>query len=230
MVAIRNADAAAAPVTVRSLSRSYGGAPVLEGLDLDVAAGEILAIMGRSGSGKSTLLNLIGALDSPDGGTVMHAGTDLAGMSDSARTRFRRESLGFVFQFFNLIPTLSARDNIALPLALNDWTPADTDGRVDELLGALDIAGVAPRFPDQLSGGEQQRVAIARAVAHRPGIIIADEPTGNLDDESARHTLDMLRRICRDTPATLLIATHSTEAAEIADRVLYLRDGRLVDD
>lgn len=222
--------AVAATIAARALSKRYGGPPVLDQVDLSIAAGEIVAIMGRSGSGKSTLLKLIGALDVPDSGSVNVDGQQLADLTEDGRTRFRRARLGYVFQFFNLIPTLTVEENVSLPLMLNRCKAETARQRVDELLGALDLQGRGSRFPDELSGGEQQRVAIARALSHRPGVIIADEPTGNLDGESAATTLELLERACRATPATLIIATHSVEAAGIADRVLHLRNGRLQDD
>jgi putative ABC transport system ATP-binding protein len=218
---------AATAITVTGLTKGYGGPAILDSVDMDVPAGDIVAIMGRSGSGKSTLLKLIGGLDTPDAGRVLHDGVDLSSMREEQRTRFRRESLGFVFQFFNLIPTLTVGENVALPLALNGWATGATNERVDALLESLDLADVSRKLPDQLSGGEQQRVAIARALAHRPGVIVADEPTGNLDNETAEHTLELLRSVCKETPATVIMATHSVEAAQIADRVMHLRNGRI---
>ncbi len=220
----------ATAISVRSLSKSYGGPPVLDDLDLEVTAGEIVAIMGRSGSGKTTLLKLVGALDSPDSGQILHGGVDLATLDERERTRFRRRSLGFVFQFFNLIPTLTVLENITLPLALNGWRRGDMDDRARAFAGELALGDLQSKFPDQLSGGEQQRVAIARALVHEPGIIVADEPTGNLDSETAARTLALLRAACRQSPATLIMATHSDEAAAIADRVLHMRDGRISRD
>jgi putative ABC transport system ATP-binding protein len=220
----------AAAVFISALRKGYGGPPVIDSLDLRIAAGEIVAIMGRSGSGKSTLLKLIGALDTPDSGTVTHDGIDITTLDDAALTRFRRSRLGFVFQFFNLIPTLSARENIALPLALNGLRGAPARERVEELLAVLGLDGTGARMPDELSGGEQQRVAIARALAHRPGVIIADEPTGNLDSATAEQTLALLQSACRATPATLIMATHSRDAAAIADRTVRIRDGHILPD
>jgi len=220
----------AASVSVRGLTKSYGGPPVLEDLDLTVAAGEIVAVMGRSGSGKSTLLKLAGALDTPDAGIVEHDGRDLSSLTDHERTMFRRRSLGFVFQFFNLIPTLNAEENVTLPLTLNGWRPEQAAKRVSVLFEQLELRGTNSKMPDQLSGGEQQRVAIARALAHRPSVIIADEPTGNLDDDTAAQTLELLRSIAASTPATLLMATHSDEAARFAGRIVRLRNGRITAD
>lgn len=218
---------AADTVVATDLSKSYGGPPVLEHASLSIGAGEILVIMGRSGSGKSTLLKLIGGLDTPDSGSVLHERIDLAQMSEDERTLFRRRSLGFVFQFFNLIPTLTVKENVTLPLALNAVPAGESARRVGDLLDELGLGKLGSRLPDELSGGEQQRVAIARALVHEPRLVVADEPTGNLDAETASHTLSTLRASCRDRSTTLLMATHSHEAASIADRVLRLRGGRL---
>jgi putative ABC transport system ATP-binding protein len=214
-------------IELRKVRKSYGERNVLDGADLVVGRGEILAIMGRSGSGKSTLLKLVGGIDIPDDGAVLHGGRDMNLMNDRERTRFRRQSLGFVFQFFNLIPTLTVSENIGLPLALNGFRGAAASGRIQELLDDLGLTECADRFPDELSGGEQQRVAIARALAHKPGLIIADEPTGNLDSETADQVSRLLRDTCRRAGTTLIVATHSTEAASIADRVVRIRSGHI---
>jgi len=212
----------------RGLSRIYHGASqrpgILRHLDLDLNAGEIVAVVGRSGSGKTTLLNLIGAMDRPDSGTLEFQGQDMTRWDDSARTAFRRARLGFVFQAFNLLPTLTVGENIALPLELNGLPGA---ARVAELLAGLDIAALADRFPDQISGGEQQRTAIARAIAHQPLLIIADEPTGNLDRDTGREVIALFEHSVRSVGAALLMATHSDEMLGHADRVLELRDGAL---
>ena len=212
----------------RGLSRSYAAAEhrpgILRALDLDLDAGEIVAVVGRSGSGKTTLLNLIGAMDRADAGTLHFKGEDMSGWDDRARTDFRRARLGFVFQAFNLLPTLTVRENIALPLELNGL-PAEA--RVVELMASLGIVALAERFPDQISGGEQQRTAIARALAHRPPLIIADEPTGNLDRDTGSEVIALFEQSVRAAGATLLMATHSEEMLGHADRVLELRDGAL---
>ncbi len=212
----------------RNLGRHYAAAreraAILSHLNLELAAGEIVAVVGRSGSGKTTLLNLIGAMDRPDSGHLEFEGEDMSGWNDAARTAFRRARLGFVFQAFNLLPTLTVRENIALPLELNGLPQA---ARVAELLNALSIAALADRFPDQISGGEQQRTAIARAIAHRPRLIIADEPTGNLDRDTGREVIALFERCVRAAGATLLMATHSDEMLGHADRVLELRNGAL---
>lgn len=212
----------------RGLARTYAAGErrpgILRELDLDLYAGEIVAVVGRSGSGKTTLLNLIGAMDRPDSGTLSFEGEDMTRWDASARTAFRRARLGFVFQAFNLLPTLTVRENISLPLELNHLP---SEARVRELLADLSIDALADRFPDQISGGEQQRTAIARAIAHRPRLIIADEPTGNLDRETGREVIELFERSVRAAGATLLMATHSEEMLGHADRVLELRDGAL---
>jgi putative ABC transport system ATP-binding protein len=204
-----------------------GAQAVLDRASARIAPGEFVAIIGRSGSGKSTLLKLIGALDVPDSGSIRHGEHELAAMSERELTAFRRRELGFVFQFFNLVPTLSVSENIELPLALNRRPRAVAALRAAELLAALGLEHCARRLPDQLSGGEQQRVAIARALAHAPSLVIADEPTGNLDADTADEVLDLLVSSCRAQAASLIIATHSREAAARADRVLRIVGGRL---
>lgn len=210
--------------SARGVARGFAGQTVLQHLDLDVSRGEIVAVLGRSGSGKTTLLNLLGAMDRPDDGRLLFEGRDMAAWSDAERTRFRRQRLGFVFQAFNLLPGLTVRENVTLPLELNGLPGG---ARVDELLDALGIAALAERFPDEISGGEQQRTAIARAVAHGPALIIADEPTGNLDFDTGRRVLALFERCAREAGAALLMATHSEEMSRGADRVLELRDGAL---
>jgi putative ABC transport system ATP-binding protein len=214
-------------IELRGVSKGYSGQPVLEAADLRVRRGQAIVIRGRSGSGKSTLLKLIGGLDTPDSGAILHSGRDLAQMNDQERTLFRRRSLGFVFQFFNLIPTLTVAENIRLPLALNRFADEDASDRVVTLLHELELDGRAQRYPEELSGGEQQRVAIARALAHRPDLIIADEPTGNLDLETATLVIALLERVCRESSTTLVVATHSGEVASIADCMLQIRDRQL---
>ena len=212
----------------RGLTRGYrgsgGGHAVIRALDLDLAAGEIVAVVGRSGSGKTTLLNLVGAMDRADAGRLEFQGEDMGAWNDAARTAFRRARLGFVFQAFNLLPTLTVAENIGLALELNGLPLAP---RVAELLAGLGLAHLATRFPDQISGGEQQRTAIARALAHRPPLIIADEPTGNLDRDTGREVIALFEAAVRAAGATLLMATHSEEMLGRCDRVLELRDGAL---
>jgi len=216
-----------AGIEIRSLKKSYGLQTVLDDATCDIARGEFLAVIGRSGSGKSTLLKLIGGLISPDSGSIRHADHELAAMSEAELTRFRRRELGFVFQFFNLVPTLTVTENIRLPLALNRVEPARANERIAGLLDRLGLVDCASRLPDELSGGEQQRVAIARALAHQPGLVITDEPTGNLDIETAEEVLGLLIESCREHNATLIMATHSRQAADRADRVLGIVNGRI---
>lgn len=216
-------------IQLRALSRRFREGErehlVLDSVDADFLRGETVALRGRSGSGKSTLLNLIGGIDSPDSGTVSVAGVDLTGLTERDRTLFRRRHIGFVYQAFNLVPTLNVADNIRLVLELNK-SPR-VDARIAELLDAVDLADRADSFPDVLSGGEQQRVAIARALSHRPSVLLADEPTGNLDDNTAESVLALLEQLVRSAGSTMLIATHSTRVAAFCDRVLELHSGKL---
>jgi putative ABC transport system ATP-binding protein len=210
-------------IDLKDVSKGYGQQTVLAHAWLMVPRGELVAIVGRSGSGKSTLLRLVGGLESPDGGTVCVDGLDLGAMTETARALVRRTTLGFVFQFFNLIPTLTVIENVELPLALNGAGRGVARERCLELLSELGLANCADRFPEELSGGEQQRVAIARAVVHEPKLVLADEPTGNLDVETAEHVLELLVTTCRSRRATLVMATHSREVAARADRVLTIQ-------
>jgi putative ABC transport system ATP-binding protein len=214
-------------IDLRDVTKSYGNQVVLEHASLAIPRGQFVVVVGRSGSGKSTLLRLIGGLESPDSGVVRVDGRDLGPMTESARAFLRRTTLGFVFQFFNLIPTLTVVENVELPLALTGAPRAAARQRSRELLGELELTPCADRFPDELSGGEQQRVAIARAVVHEPKLVLADEPTGNLDVETASHVLELLQTTCRRRHATLVMATHSREVAGLADRVLIIRSSRI---
>ena len=200
---------------------------VLDGVDLDICRGETVALRGRSGSGKSTLLNLIGGIDAPDAGTVTVAGIELTRLTERERTLFRRKHIGFVYQAFNLVPTLNVADNVRLVLELNKVPGATIGPRINELLEAVGLGNRADSFPDVLSGGEQQRVAIARALCHEPSVLLADEPTGNLDEASATVVLALLDKLVRASGHTMLIATHSTQVASYCDRVLELHNGRL---
>lgn len=201
---------------------------VLDELSASFGNGETVAIRGRSGSGKSTLLNLVSGIDVPDGGSVRVAGRELTALSETDRTLFRRAHIGFVYQAFNLVATLNVFDNVKLVLELNGVDDAEAARRVAELLEATGLAERRGSYPDVLSGGEQQRVAIARALAHRPGLVLADEPTGNLDDRTAGGVLELLDELRRTEGATMIVATHSDAVAASCDRVLELRDGRLV--
>ena len=210
---------------IRNLAKSYAGAagrPVLRGVSLDVAPGEYVAVMGESGVGKSTLLNLIAGLDTPDAGSIELDGTDFTALDDTARTLLRRRSMGFVFQAFHPLPHLSVSQNVALPLALNGFAQQETDARVQHLLDAVGLAERGSSRPRELSGGEQQRVAVARALAHRPRLLLADEPTGNLDQESASHVLRLLREQVTAGGGAGILVTHSAAAAATADRVYVL--------
>jgi putative ABC transport system ATP-binding protein len=197
----------------------------LRGVDFVIRQGEFVAIMGPSGSGKSTLMHLLGGLDTPSDGDVMLGGKPLAHLSDDQLTIVRRRQIGFIFQFFNLLPTLSAAENVALPLLIDGRRIEDYQGRIGELLALVGLADRADHRPDQLSGGEQQRVAIARALVGDPAIVLADEPTGNLDTASGEEILKLLRRACDEKGQTIVMVTHDTHAAEYADRVVRLRDG-----
>lgn len=222
----------AVQIRLTNLSRSFAeGARrqiVLENLNAGFLQGETVALRGRSGSGKSTLLNLISGIDAPDKGDVEVAGQNITKMSERDRTLFRRKQIGFVYQAFNLVPTLTVADNVRLVLELNGVEDAEAGKRVDELLKAVQLSSRAGSFPDVLSGGEQQRVAIARALVHRPSLLLADEPTGNLDDKTAEIILQLLDRLVRRVGGTMIVATHSAKIASYCDRVLELRNGMLV--
>ena len=201
---------------------------MLDAVDLEVAVGETVALIGRSGSGKSTLLNLIGGLEPVREGTVEVFGESLGALDDRARTLLRRHSIGFVHQAFNLIPTLTVGDNVTLPLALAGTPSRERTARLGTLLEAVGLDGRADDHPDTLSGGEQQRVAIARALIHRPPLLLADEPTGNLDAESGRRVLALLSGLVERQDAAMLLVTHSLEVARVADRAFGLSEGALV--
>ena len=219
-------------IRIKDLCRSYqeGGKRhvVLENLNAEFIEGESVALRGRSGSGKSTLLNLISGIDAPDNGEVEVAGLNITNMSEHDRTLFRREHIGFVYQAFNLVSTLSVGDNIRLVLELNGVEEPQAGHRVRELLDVVALADRAESYPDVLSGGEQQRVAIARALVHRPSLLLADEPTGNLDDKTAATVLQLLNRLVRETGGTMIVATHSAKVAYYCDRVLELHNGTLI--
>jgi putative ABC transport system ATP-binding protein len=214
-------------LNVRDVSKCFAaGRPVFSGVSLHVERGEYIAIMGESGSGKSTLLNLIAGLDTPDTGRIEIDGRNMAELDDAARTELRRSTMGFVFQAFHLLPHLSIERNIALPLALNGRRDREADDRVSELLSAVGLIDRRGELPARLSGGEMQRVAVARALVHRPKLVLADEPTGNLDAESAADILELLRsQLKRDAAAGILV-THSSIAASTTDQIYRMtRDG-----
>jgi putative ABC transport system ATP-binding protein len=200
---------------------------VLDALSLRVARGDSVVLMGRSGAGKSTLLNIVSGIDLPTSGRVVIDETDLTGLSETERTLFRRTQIGFVFQSFNLISTLTVVENVLLPLELSGAASADARRRAETVLEHVGLGDRLDSFPDRLSGGEQQRVAVARALAHDPLFVLADEPTGNLDYETGQEVLALLYDLVRDTDTTLLVATHDREALDRADRVLHLRGGVL---
>ncbi len=223
-------------IELQNLTKSYqeGGKnrSVLEGLNLSIKEGEMIVLLGRSGSGKSTLLNLVSGIDKPDDGKVIIGGTNLAELDEKNRTLFRRRNIGFVFQSFNLISTLTAHENVLLPLKLKGATDEETLNKAQHFLENVGLGDRGDSYPDRLSGGEQQRVAIARALAHEPMLILADEPTGNLDYETGQQILDILNNLVRENGRTIILATHDRDICKIADRVLELRGGklRLVED
>ena len=200
---------------------------VLADASAEFAQGEFIALLGRSGSGKSTLLNLVSGIDRPDTGRIWMGGQELTAMSERERTLFRRRNIGFIFQFFNLIPTLSVLENVTLPLELGGAPVRDARRAAEPLLDAVGLLDRAATFPDKLSGGEQQRVAIARALIHDPLLVLADEPTGNLDEGTGGSVLALLDRLTRQAGKNLLMVTHSPESAARADRVFHLREGKL---
>lgn len=202
---------------------------VLNQCNAVVAKGELVAILGKSGSGKSTLLNLISGIDIADTGSIWLGGENLTRLNDRQRTLFRRKNIGFIFQFFNLIPTLTVLENVVLPAELNGSNPEAARKLAMPLLEEVGLLDRLSTFPDRLSGGEQQRVAIARALINDPILLLADEPTGNLDEQTGRHILDLLDCLTRQAGKNMIMVTHSHEAAASADRVLYLRDGQLSD-
>ena len=216
----------------RGLSRTYGSGPTavhaLHEVDLDLPRGRFTAIMGRSGSGKSTLMHCLAGLDQPSAGTVRIAGTTITGLGDDDLTRFRRDHLGFVFQAFNLLPMLTARQNVLLPLELGGRRiDRDVRARLDHVVEVLDLADRLDHRPGELSGGQQQRVAIARALVSEPDLVFADEPTGNLDSETSAEVLGLLRRGVHELGQTVVMVTHELEAAAHADDVVVLADGRV---
>jgi putative ABC transport system ATP-binding protein len=200
----------------------------LRGVNLEIKKGEFVAVMGPSGSGKTTLLNLIGALDKPTKGKVYLDGKDITSMHGRALTKLRRYTIGFVFQFYNLIPVLTAYENIELPLLVAGVSGKERKKRVKELLDLVGLTSRAKHRPDELSGGEQQRVAIARALANRPKLILADEPTGDLDSKTGREVILALRDLCKREGVSVLVITHDPIVAEMADRVLLIRDGQFI--
>lgn len=201
----------------------------LAGVDLTVDEGEFVAVMGPSGSGKSTLLHIVGGLDTPDEGTVMLDGRDLSGLTRKELAAIRRRHIGFVFQFFNLVPVLTVEENVALPAALDGMKESEYAEHLDEIFGLFGISEHRDKLPSQLSGGEQQRVAVARALVNRPAVVLADEPTGNLDRGSGADVMGLLRKLHKEGQ-TIVVVTHDPSVASFAQRVVFMRDGELVDE
>jgi putative ABC transport system ATP-binding protein len=214
---------------LKNVSKSYfeGNSKhfVLNDLKLNVSKGEIIILLGKSGSGKSTLLNIISGIDIPDSGSVLIDGTDITKLSEKERTLVRRNKVGFIFQFFNLIPTLTVKENLLLPLELTGTN--NTEEKINSILSEVGLANRANTYPDKLSGGEQQRIAIARALIHNPDIILADEPTGNLDYETGLQIVDLLDRVVKKKGKTMIMVTHSKDVIGLADKIYSLKEGRL---
>jgi putative ABC transport system ATP-binding protein len=220
-------------ITLTQVSKIFEGkrtAKALENVTLQVNRGELVAIVGPSGSGKSTLLNLIGGLDRPTGGTIAIEGQNLTDLSDDDLTRVRRDKIGFIFQFFNLLPTLNCLENVSLPLHLRHWTRPKIQERARELLHMVQLDHRMDHLPDELSGGERQRVAIARALSVYPPILLADEPTGNLDTATGAEILRLVHDLHERLNSTVLVVTHDAGVADQCERVLKLRDGHIVED
>ena len=218
-------------ITVEDLSRTYRTGHVevhaLKDVSFTVPEGELLAVKGRSGSGKTTLLNVVGGLDSPDGGTVRVAGQDVTAMGERGRMRLRRETVAYIFQSFGLLPVLSAAENVGVPLRIAGVAPREREERVALMLSIVGLADHARQRPGELSGGQQQRVAIARALANSPALLLADEPTGQLDAETGKQIMRLLRAVVRSEGVTALVATHDPALIGIADEVLHLEDGQI---
>jgi putative ABC transport system ATP-binding protein len=219
-------------VALTNVSHAYSSSEsaavqVLDGVSLDIASGDFAVLMGASGSGKSTLLNLIGAVDRPTSGRIVVGDVETSSLDENALTMLRREKIGFIFQFFNLIPTLNVFENIAFPLSLARVPRGEVRRRVAEVLEEIGLPQRATHFPNELSGGEMQRVAIGRAIVHRPALILADEPTGNLDSKNGDVVLELIRRIHQTRETTIVMATHSDRAASCGDYVIRVADGRV---
>lgn len=212
-------------IKLENLQKSYGTNRVLRGISLTIAEGEFVSVTGSSGSGKSTLLNLIGGMDRPDSGRIIVDGTEISSYNDEQLTGYRRSQVGFVFQFFNLLPNITVSENILLPLLLNG---REEDGRVYAVIEHVGLRGREHAYPYQLSGGEQQRVAIARALIHNPRIILADEPTGSLDSETGRVIMHLISQVKEETGTTVILVTHESYIAEYAQRSFRIRDGMVL--
>ena len=231
--AVLDQDGGGPMVVVEDLHRSYGSGAAavhaLRGVSFEVPRGELVALKGRSGSGKTTLLNHVGGLDEPDRGRITVDGLDLSGLGENGLLELRRDRIGFIFQSFGLIPILSAAENVGVPMRLRKADPREREERVELLLALVGLADHAKQRPGELSGGQQQRVAIARALANRPALLIADEPTGQLDAETGLAVMELLRAVVRSEHVTALVATHDAALLALADRVLELRDGEITE-
>ncbi len=218
-------------IDVRDMTRTFGSGSTataaLRGVTFTVGEGKLVALLGRSGSGKTTLLNIVGGLDSPDGGSISVAGYDMTAMGERERMRLRRETMGYIFQSCGLLPVLSAAENVGVPLRIAGVTPKERESRVELLLSKVGLADHAKQRPAELSGGQQQRVAIARALATQPSLLLADEPTGQLDRETGRQIMRLLRTVVESEGVTALVATHDPALIDLADSVLHLVDGKI---
>ena len=221
-------------VEIRDLAKGYtrGGqiVPVLEGITLNIARGDFIALMGPSGSGKSTLLNLIAGIDKPDSGVLLVDGEDITALSEGELADWRAANIGFIFQFYNLMPVLTAFENVELPLLLTNLSKSDRRGRVEMTLSLVGLSDRMEHYPNELSGGQQQRVAIARAIVTDPTILVCDEPTGDLDKQSASDVLRMLKQLNEEMGKTIIMVTHDAHAAEAARHIVHLEKGELIDD
>jgi putative ABC transport system ATP-binding protein len=221
-------------IEVRDVTRTYGSGPTavqaLNGVTFTVGEGQLVVLRGRSGSGKTTLLNIVGGLDTPDSGSVSVAGQDVTAMGEQERMRLRRETVAYIFQSFGLLPVLSAAENVGVPLRIAGVAPKERESRVELMLSIVGLADHAKQRPGELSGGQQQRVAIARALATRPSLLLADEPTGQLDRETGRQIMRLLRTVMESEGVTALVATHDPVLIDLADSVLLLSDGRITAD
>ncbi|MEW6052341.1 MAG: ABC transporter ATP-binding protein [Nitrospirota bacterium] len=213
-------------IRLENVEKSYGGHKVLKGITLEVHKGEFISVMGSSGSGKSTLLNLIGGMDRPDGGRIFVHDSEISRFGDDALTLYRRQRVGFIFQFFNLLPNITVFENIAMPLLLNGNEDRE---RVSDYIVRTGLAGKEDKYPFQLSGGEQQRVAIARALVHDPAVILADEPTGSLDSDTGRMVMGLIMQCIKSSDKTVILVTHESYIAEYAGRIVKIRDGALME-
>jgi putative ABC transport system ATP-binding protein len=216
---------------VRDVTRTYGSGSTataaLRGVTFTVGEGKLVALRGRSGSGKTTLLNIVGGLDKPDGGSICVAGDDVTAMSERERMRLRQDTVAYIFQSFGLLPVLSAAENVGVPLRIAGVTPTERESRIELMLSIVGLAGHAKQRPAELSGGEQQRVAIARALASRPSLLLADEPTGQLDRQTGRQIMRLLKAVVESEGVTALVATHDPAILDLADSVLHLVDGKI---